>query len=137
MSSKKIKSNERNRSNETGDIKFGVSNKCLLLKKKYKQTSNCKFDDDAAKRCKYNKANMSIQNEAADYTSHVETKKHKECFHADTMKSLRAKWKLLNKIKQWRARDQYMSKYAKLQKCLKIFNDKTSHGPIYVCTICM
>ena len=30
-----------------------------------------------------------------------------------------------------------MSKHAQLQKCLKIFNEKTSHGPIYFCTVCM
>ena len=36
----------------------------------------------------------------------------------------------------WRLKCQYMSKHAQLQKCLRIFNEKTSHGPIYVCTIC-
>ena len=40
-------------------------------------------------------------------------------------------------MKQWRIRHCYILKHAQLQKCLKVFDDKTSHGPIYVCTVCM
>ena len=60
----------------------------------------------------------------------------KQGLWADAKKLLREKQKMLHNLKMWRLKCQYMSKHAQLQKCLRIFNEKTSHGPIYVCTIC-
>ena len=59
----------------------------------------------------------------------------KQGLWADAKKLLREKQKMLHNLKMWRLKCQYMSKHAQLQKCLRIFNEKTSHGPIYVCIV--
>ena len=101
------------------------------------------------KRCKYNKTNISKKNVVLkDTTSKIKSVKisqkspakkivKQQVLRADAKKLLREKRKMLDNLKRWRLKGIYMSKHAQLQKCLKIFNEKTSHGPIYVCTVCM
>ena len=57
------------------------------------------------------------------------------------MASLRRKRTLLEKWKRYRNNiisKRYQSRKVKtLADCVNIFNEKTSHGPIYVCTVCL
>ena len=66
---------------------------------------------------------------------------------ANTLKSyamcnLRTKYKILRRVKIMRQKQ--ISKGIKnnrksitLTQCLKVFNQKTSTGPVYVCTVCL
>ena len=66
---------------------------------------------------------------------------------ADTLKSyamrnLQTKYKILQRVKimQQKYKDRAMNvnrKSSTLTKCLNVFNQKTSSGPIYVCTVCL
>ena len=101
------------------------------------------------KRCKHNKANISKKNVVSNgKTSKIKNVKilqkfplkkiiKQQVLWVDAKNLLMEKQKMLHKLKRWRPKCRYMSKQAQLQKCLKIFNDKTSHGPRYVCTVCM
>ena len=57
------------------------------------------------------------------------------------MANLRRKRKLLDKLKRYRNNiisKRYRNKRVKtLADCVNTFNEKTSHGPIYVCTVCL
>ena len=58
------------------------------------------------------------------------------------MSNLCAKYKILEKVKilQQKHKAKGMTvnqKSSTLSQCLKIFNQKRSSGPIYVCTVCL
>ena len=113
-------------------------------------TSSKKIKDNnvSPKQFKHNKTNLTnknvvcygksskIKNVKMSQKCPLQKIMKKQGLWADATKLLREKQKMLHNLKMWRLKCRYMSKHAQLQKCLRIFNEKTSHGPIYVCTIC-
>ena len=58
------------------------------------------------------------------------------------MCNLRTKYKILQKVKIMQQKQisqgiNINQKSITLTQCLKVFNQKTSTGPIYVCTVCL
>ena len=123
---------------------------CHQLKRKLSDTSSkiIKNNNVSPKQFKHNKTNLTnknvvcygksskIKNVKMSQKCPLQKIMKKQGLWADAKKLLREKQKMLHNLKMWRLKCQYMSKHAQLQKCLRIFNEKTSHGPIYVCTIC-
>ena len=64
--------------------------------------------------------------------SHAIEQRQKKCEQSSQMANLRRKRKLLEKMKRYRSKQS-----KRLADCVNIFNEKTSHGPIYVCTMCL
>ena len=123
---------------------------CHQLKRKLSDTSGKKIKNNnvSPKQFKHNKTNLTnknvvcygksskIKNVKMSQKCPLQKIMKKQELWANAKKLLREKQKMLHNLKMWRLKCQYMSKHAQLQKCLRILNEKTSHGPIYVCTIC-
>ena len=64
---------------------------------------------------------------------------YNEYFKCTQMTNLRRKRKLLERLKRSNMlKKKYLSeKQKRLTECLKVFNEKTLHGPIYTCTVCL
>ena len=105
-----------------------------------------RIQEQQRRNCYTLQINTNVKSRNFQKKLHVSRILHKQNL-ANTLKSyamcnLQTKYKILQKVKIMRQKQisqgiNINRKSMTLTQCLKVFNQKTSTGPIYVCTVCL